>query len=62
MELLKLHVDMKCDWEVEASRLGEGPEVRGTRPVVVTFPRCRDRDLVLRKVREPAEQAPMPPG
>ena len=30
----------------------EGPEVRGTRPVLVTFENFKDRDEVLRKVSE----------
>ena len=62
MELLKVQVDLKCDWDLEASRVGTGPDVRGTRPVVVTFARSRDRDEVLRKVRRPAKQPLVVPG
>ena len=34
----------------KASRVYSGPEVRGTRPVLVTFESFKDRDEVLRKV------------
>ena len=37
------------DWKVFDSILG--PEVRGTRPVLVTFESFKDRDEVLRKVK-----------
>ena len=36
----------------KASRVYSGPEVRGTRPVLVTFESFKDRDEVLRKVCE----------
>ena len=35
---------------MKASRVYSGPEVRGTRPVLVTFETFKDRDEVLRKV------------
>ena len=37
---------------MKASRVYSGPEVRGTRPVLVTFESFKDRDEVLRKVSD----------
>ena len=37
-------------WLIFLKNECEGPEVRGTRPVLVTFENFKDRDEVLRKV------------
>ena len=41
---------------MKASRVYSGPEVRGTRPVLVTFESFKDRDEVLRKVSDRREE------
>ena len=41
---------------MKASRVYLGPEVRGTRPVLVTFESFKDRDEVLRKVSDRWEE------
>ena len=49
--LIKAHVSIKRELPImKASRVYSGPEVRGTRPVLVTFETFKDRDEVLRKV------------
>ena len=49
--LIKAHVSIKREMPItKASRVYSGPEVRGTRPVLVTFESFKDRDEVLRKV------------
>ena len=49
--LIKAHVSIKRELPImKASRVYSGPEVRGTRPVLVTFETFKDREEVLRKV------------
>ena len=43
---VKYHLQPNRNWK----NVNEGPEVRGTRPVLVTFENFKDRDEVLRKV------------
>ena len=45
---VKYHLQPNRNWK----NINEGPEVRGTRPVLVTFENFKDRDEVLRKVSE----------
>jgi len=50
--LIKTHVSIKRELPItKASRVYSGPEVRGTRPVLVTFESFKDRDEILRKAR-----------
>ena len=52
--LIKAHISIKREMPItKASRVYSGPEVRGTRPVLVTFESFKDRDEVLRKVSFP---------
>ena len=55
--LIKAHVSIKRELPImKASRVYSGPEVRGTRPVLVTFESFKDRDEVLRKVSDWREE------
>ena len=55
--LIKAHVSIKRELPImKASRVYSGPEVRGTRPVLVTFESFKDRDEVLRKVSDRREE------
>lgn len=55
--LIKAHVSIKRELPImKASRVYSGPEVRGTRPVLVTFESFKDRDEVLRKVSDWGEE------
>ena len=52
--MIKAHISIKREMPItKASRVYSGPEVRGTRPVLVTFESFKDRDEVLRKVSFP---------
>ncbi|XP_023325625.1 uncharacterized protein LOC111699245 [Eurytemora carolleeae] len=50
--IIKSNISIKREIPIsKASRVFTGPDVRGTRPVLVTFESFKDRDEVLRKAR-----------